>query len=238
MLRRIGIIVAAVVVATLVGLWLCDGPVWRSSTVPAAIRADVARLHSWRGSTRADACRKLATGGAAAAPFLIEHADDPGWADGLWGGSHHMFSFHGGPNMVAVPCIQALEAMRGDAVPALIEALNTNPRERIRHVAAELLGETRDPRALPHLRLALFDASPDVQFAVIDSLAAFCDPKALLYARSEMNADDQWKRASGVRRLGKCDSEDVVGTLQAALQDPAAPVVREAELALSRRHLR
>src|SRR3569832_2947104 len=96
MLRRIAIIVAASVAVVLVGLWLCDGPLWRwtlPSTVPSSIRTDVARLHSWRGSTRAWACRNLATGGAAAAPFLIEHADDPGWADGFWSGSHHMFSF-------------------------------------------------------------------------------------------------------------------------------------------------
>jgi HEAT repeat protein len=238
MLRRIVVIVAAVVLAALIGLWLCDGPVWRSATVPANIRTDVARLHSWRGSTRAWACRNLATGGAAAAPFLIEHVDDAGTADGVWAGLTHGFSFHGASNQVMVSCVQALQAMGREAVPALIVGLNTNPREMVRHVCAELLAEAHDARALPHLQLALFDASNDVRNIVIDSLAAFCDPKIVKWSRSLLHEDDQWQRASAVRRLGQCDSPDVQPDLEAALQDPEPPVVREAELALKRRHLR
>jgi len=230
MLRRALIVMAAAVGATLIALWLSDGPYWRwtlPGTVPAPIRADVARLHSWRPSTRAWACRNLATGGAAAAPFLIEHVDDTG-----------SFSFHGGPNLVMASCVQALEAMRSDAVPALIDALNTNPRELVRHVAAELLGETHDTRALPHLQLALYDASMDVRAIAIDSLAAFCDPKIVKWTRVMIHDDDQVQRATAVRRLGKCDSPDVVADLEQARQDPEQPVVREAELALSRRRLR
>jgi hypothetical protein len=241
MLRRALVIVAAVVVASLIGLWLCDGPAWGWTlppTVPAAIRADVARLHSWRGSTRADACRKLATGGAAAAPFLVEHMDDTGSADGIWAGVRRGFSFHGGPNPVMVPCIQALEAMGRDAVPALITGLNTNPRELVRHASAELLGETHDPSALPHLQLALFDASNDVRNIVVDSLAAFCDPKVVKWTRSLLHEDDKWQRAAAVRRLGKCDSPDVTPDLEEALKDPEPAVVKEAEVALSRRRVR
>jgi hypothetical protein len=241
MLRRILVIVAGAVTATLICLWLCDGPYWRwtlPATVPGPIRADVARLHSWRASTRAWACRNLATGGAAAAPFLIEHVDDTGSADGIWAGVRRGFSFHGGPSLVMLPCVQSLEAMRSDAVPALVNGLNTNPRELVRHVAAELLGETHDPRALPHLQLALYDASMDVRAIVIDSLAAFCDPKIVKWSRSLIHADDQWQRASAIRRLGKCDSPDVVPDLEQARQDPEPPVVREAELALSRRGVR
>jgi len=223
MLRRVLVFLTAAVVAALIGLWLCDGPLWRltlPATVPAAIRPDVARLHSWRGSTRAWACRNLASGGAAAAPFVIEHADD------------------NGPDLVEAQCVQALEAMGPAAVPTLIDALNTNPRERIRHVAAELLGDTHDPRALDHLHLAMFDASMDVRAAVIDSLAAFCDPKIVKWSRAMAQADDPSQRVDAIRRLGKCESPDVVPDLEQALQDPEAAVAREAEHALRRRHLR
>jgi hypothetical protein len=238
MLRRILLITAAVAVAALVGLWLCDGPVWRSSTVPAAIRPDVARLHSWRGSTRAWACRNLASGGATAAPFLIEHVDDEGSADGFWAGLSHAFSFHGGPRPVLVDCVVSLEHMGGDAVPALINALNTNPRERVRHVAAELLGETHDARALAPLRLAVFDASEDVRNIAYDSLAAFCDPKVLKQTRFVLQSDDQWQRAAAVHRLDKCDSPEVTADLEEVLKDSATPVASQAEIALKRRRVR
>ena len=65
--------------------------------------------------------------------------------------------------------------MIGDvrALPRLVEALESEPREELRAAAAVALGEIGAPEGLPHLLYALETEAPRVRLRVVDALGAF-----------------------------------------------------------------
>jgi HEAT repeat protein len=181
-LRRI-LLTALIVAAANFLLWGFDGPFWLLSVpngIDPALRVEIARLHSWRGSTRADAALLLGlrrSAAAQAAPYLVAHLDDTGYSEGFFKGASQMFAFHGGPKIVLTDVYEALLAIGTAAVPALIGGLG-DPDFRTRMASAELLGLLKDPRAIPDLRKA--ERDPDASVAAHARTALL-----LLHATSE-----------------------------------------------------
>jgi len=64
-----------------------------------------------------------------------------------------------------------------EAVDALAGLINIADRDVARH-AAVLLGQTRAPRAVPHLERLLTDANPEVRSVAVRALGAVGDPAA------------------------------------------------------------
>ncbi len=98
---------ATIMVSAMVAAVAFDGLIWlpfQPGGVNPDVRWAMARLRSWRGSTRASATNDLRTRGpaaVAAAPVLVEHLDDTGWAD-FHQGMGTMFAFHSGPDLAWV----------------------------------------------------------------------------------------------------------------------------------------
>lgn len=81
--------------------------------------------------------------------------------------------------------MRALFALRGAGGPraqaALAAALKADPSALVRHEAAYLLGQLRDPAALPPLRAALEDDAEDavVRHEAAEAMGAVADPRVL-----------------------------------------------------------
>jgi hypothetical protein len=227
----------ALCVALLYGF---DGPFWQltlPSTIPPALRSDVARLRSWSGSTRASACIGLSLYGPAAspaAPMLVGRLDDHGYADGWWQGFSRSLSFHGGPHTVNLEAAKALQAIGSAAVPSLIDGLR-NPREQVRMFAAELLGSSLDFRAVPPLRAAAqSDPSVNVRNSAVRALAHLHDREVLDSLVHNLHDAEDWRRANAAVLLGSSGAPDMITPLRQALDDPAPSVRTAAQAAIQR----
>jgi HEAT repeat protein len=225
--------------AALIAAWVLDGPFWLL-TVPSgvnpAVRSAMARLKSWRGATRAAAAtdlRVLGSAGVAAAPALVSHLDDTGWADPNQGWST-MYAFHGGPSLVFTKAYDALAAMGPGAVPALIDGMR-NPSERVRMCAAELLGGAGDPRALPVLRAAVLgEPSASVQNISARALRQLHDRSVFDQVAARLHDPDSNRRVMAPVLVESLAGADAVPLLREAAQDPDVRVRGAAEAALQR----
>lgn len=225
--------------AALITAWALDGPFWllaAPSGIDPAVRSAMARLRSWRGSTRAAAATDLRAFGPAAvvaAPALIEHLDDTGWAD-FNEGLSKMFSFHGGPSLVLTQAGGALAVMGPAAVPALIDGMR-NPRERVRMFAAELLGRSGDPRAIPVLRAAVLgDRSDSVQNIGASALRQLHDRSIFDQVAARLHDPDPNRRVMAPVLVESLAGVDAAPLLREAAQDPDVRVRVAAEAALQR----
>jgi HEAT repeat protein len=238
-MRIIRCLVLGALGAALIAAWLLDGPFWLLTTPSGgdpAVRSALARLHSWRGSTRADAVtdlRVIAPPAAIVAPALVEHLDDYGWVD-FKNGLSKMFSFHDGPKVVATYAYQGLETMGPAAVPALIDAMS-NQREGVRMAAAELLGRSGQISAIPVLRTAvLTDRSPSVQNIAAKSLRKFHDRGVFDQLAADLHGPDPKRRVGAILLLESLAGADAVPLLREAATDPDAHVRGVAEVVLER----
>lgn len=120
-----------------------------------------------------------------------------------------------------------IEEMGAAAVPDLVAALD-DPDDRIRALAAELLGEIGERQAIPSLRAALegeYDAS--VITTMREALSRLRDPDHIAELEAEIAAPAPAIRAEAVRLLNKTRDPRVLPHLTAATSDPH-PQVREA----------
>ncbi len=234
-LKSLGI---AFVAAVVLG-WGLDGPFWLLSTPSGATseqRGAIARLHSWRGFTRATAAtdlRKLGPTAAIAIPALVDHLDDVGWAEGFAEGFSKSFAFHGGPVVVFHPVYDALLAMGPAAVPELIGAIERG-REGVRPIAAELLGELGDPRAIPVLRAALDPTKDRLWSAAMRSLGQFRDAPTLQLAIKRLHNPEWGQRSLATYDVEQFHMPEAEQALNAALSDPDQNVRARAGEALER----
>ena len=114
----------------------------------------------------------------------------------------------------------AMEALtRGGqrSVPALLRALRSDDPELVMF-AANLLGRTRDPAAVPHLVVLLEHPDANVAQAAIDALAQL---RATVAVGSLVKALDRdpWLRFSAVEALGEIGDAQAVGPLVGLLAD-------------------
>jgi HEAT repeat protein len=114
----------------------------------------------------------------------------------------------------------AMEALsRGGtrSIPALLRALRSDDAELVMF-AANVLGRTRDPAAVPHLVALLEHQDPNVGQAAIDALAQL---RATVAVGSLVKALDRdpWLRFSAVDALGEIGDAQAVGPLVGLLED-------------------
>jgi HEAT repeat protein len=114
----------------------------------------------------------------------------------------------------------AMEALsRGGqrSVPALLRALRSDDPELVMF-AANVLGRTRDPAAVPHLVVLLEHPDANVAQAAIDALAQL---RATMAVDSLVKALDRdpWLRFSAVEALGEIGDVKAVGPLVGLLAD-------------------
>jgi HEAT repeat protein len=119
----------------------------------------------------------------------------------------------------------AMEALsRGGqrSIPSLLRALRSDDAELVMF-AANVLGRTRDPAAVPHLVALLEHRDPNVAQAAIDALAQL---RATVAVGSLVKALDRdpWLRFSAVDALGEIGDAQAVGPLVGLLEDESIRV--------------
>jgi HEAT repeat protein len=113
--------------------------------------------------------------------------------------------------------LEAIAGMGAAAVPPLIEALGDS-EGTVRRMAASVLGQLRDPRALEPLRMALYDTHFDVCQAAALALAALGAP-ALPVLVEAMGHPEAWIRQQAIIGLGKIQDAQVAPALLSLLHD-------------------
>ena len=114
----------------------------------------------------------------------------------------------------------ALEALtKGGrrSVPALVRALS-DPDPEVVMFAAQTLGKTRDPSAIPHLAALLRHGDINVCQAAIESLGEL-RAVSMLDTLGELLKGDSWLRFAVVHTLGEIGDPSSVRTLIALLDD-------------------
>ena len=109
-----------------------------------------------------------------------------------------------------------LAGMKGDIyVDALVKALY-DPSQRVIIAAADALGETGDPRAIPHLEKLLSHGNSDVADAAARALSRM---KSVEAAEALLSSENAKHRAMGIDMLGKLQLSGGVPALAFALGD-------------------
>jgi HEAT repeat protein len=169
-----------------------------------------------------DALRKI---GAAAVPSLLASLKDEKAA----------------VRLEAANALRLLFRDAEEAVPDLIEALQTDPDIGVRHYAAKALGAVGPSakQAIPALLAALKEPTPLVWAEAAETLGRIChvmDAEGVTPALIEALEDtDENVREEAAEALGRIDprAKLALPALTKALEDPASGVRREARDAIS-----
>ncbi|MCD6328404.1 HEAT repeat domain-containing protein [bacterium] len=115
-----------------------------------------------------------------------------------------------------VRAAKKLAGMKGDIyVDALVKALY-DPHQRVIIAAADALGETGDPKAIPHLEKLLSDGRGDVSKAAASALSRIRDVSA---AEALLRSDNSKYRSMGIDMLGRMQLPNSVPALAFILGD-------------------
>lgn len=100
------------------------------------------------------------------------------------------------------------------ALEPILAALNhENPY--MRGVAADILGDWRDERAIPALEARLHDSDRGVRWRVIETLGAYRDPRLTLdVIMNYLHDPDAWVRTMAMQTLAKIDDPILVVALR------------------------
>lgn len=196
------------------------------------LRADLARLKSWRANKRASAAADLGLiHFPDAVPALLAALGDRDtrvrqaavWAVGQVGGTAALTSLVrllGDPSHVVAQRVQEVLAERGREVVDAILAYAENTSSRAGRLAAiELMGWLRMTTGAYLLQIFMSDMDPEVRVKSVKAAAAIGDPR-FLEAFHKCLTDSSWpvrcQAAKGLSLIGRPDS--VVG-LSIALRD-------------------
>ena len=145
-----------------------------SQVADPVVRREIVRLNSLWPTTRANAALRLGLlheHGAVSPPFLIDHLDDGGPAEGWMSRLRQGMVWHGAAETVGLRSIKALLSIGSAAVPALVDALD-HPRWRVRSSVCGVLAEMRALDATEVIRSASTeDPSDRVRHAARRALA-------------------------------------------------------------------
>ncbi|MCK9418154.1 MAG: HEAT repeat domain-containing protein [Nitrospirae bacterium] len=114
--------------------------------------------------------------------------------------------------------IEALAQIGGPALEALLPALAT-PDPDVRKFIVDILGDTRDPRAVPALIDRLVeDVDENIRVAAAEALGKIRDPRAVDALLACLNRHNQgWLDYAAAEALGEIGEQRALGTLLAAL---------------------
>lgn len=183
-----------------------------------AVEPLIAALGDERGDVRFYAAEALGKiGDARAVGPLIAALDDPGV---IYGGSvaeaaaAALAEFESAAARAAVARWRDVWEIPGDTGQAatLIERLH-NPAWEARHVAATMLGELGDVRAVEPLIVALDDLDPAVQQAAAEALGKLGDPRAVEHLVALLDAPQADLCRSALGALGALGDDRAVGAV-------------------------
>jgi HEAT repeat protein len=124
---------------------------------------------------------------------------------------------------------RSLAGLGSEAVPQLLEAFERHPRESVRHLAACVLGDIKDPRAIEPLIAAL--SRSDIYSSAQEALVRIGEP-ALEPLMRAMTRGDKGFRIRVISALDRFRSPKTIGALMTALRDEDGEVRRIALQAL------
>jgi HEAT repeat protein len=193
---------------------------------------DLARLKSWRATTRASAAGDLGLSRfVPAVPALLEAFSDPDvrvrqaavWAVGQVGGPtalHAVIRLLGDPSRAVAQRAQEVLAQRGREVAGAILAYIENTTNRAGRLAAiELLGLLKITTASTQLLGFMSDADPEVRVKSVKAAAAIGDPRFLETFHALLE-DSSWPvRCQAAKGLSSFGSPASVPGLTSALRD-------------------
>jgi HEAT repeat protein len=196
------------------------------------LEGDLARLKSWRATTRASAAGDLGLiRFAPAVPALLEAFNDPDvrvrqaavWAVGQAGGPpalHAVIRVLGDPSRAVAQRAQEVLAERGrEVVSAILAFIENTPSRTGRLAAIELLGLLKITAASTLLLGFMSDPDPEIRVKSVKSAAAIGDPTFLetFHARLE---DPSWPvRCQAAKAISHLGSPLSVPRLTAVLRD-------------------
>jgi HEAT repeat protein len=196
------------------------------------LKGDLARLTSWRATTRARAAGELGlVRYSGAVPALLQACSDPDvrvrqaavWSVGQIGGTaalHSIIRLLGDPSRAVAQRAQEVLAVRGREVSGAILTYIENTASRAGRLAAiELLGLLRLTAASTLLIGFMNDPDPEVRVKSVKAAAATEDPRFLevFHARLE---DPSWAvRCQAAKGLSLLGTPASVLRLAAALRD-------------------
>jgi HEAT repeat protein len=125
----------------------------------------------------------------------------------------------------------ALAQVGRPAISALLQAFKDSD-DWTRKAAAEALGETGNPRAIPALLMALDDSEWFVREAAVEALRHMGDPQVVPALLGALGNSDPYVREVAAEALGQTGDLQAVSALLLALEDSESGVRRAAAQAL------
>jgi len=188
------------------------------------------KLQSSDAEERREAAVDLGRAGRAAVPLLFRAMSDADWrvrktavealvaiggADVIQGLVQQLSSHdNAGARNSA---IEALVHIGAEAVDALLASLGT-PDPDVRKFIVDILGDIRDPRAVPPLINRLEDPDENIRVASVEALGKIKDRRAVDALLDCLTRNDQgWLDYAAAEALGELGDERALGPLLAAL---------------------
>jgi HEAT repeat protein len=196
------------------------------------LRADLARLKSWRASRRASAAADLGLiHFADAVPALVQALSDPDvrvrqaavWAVGQVGSPDAvsgLVPLLGDPSLAVAHRVQEVLAERGrEVVAAMLSYASSTSSRSGRLAAIELFGWLRITTASDLLLVYMSDLDPEVRVKAVKAAAAIGDPRFLETFHAALE-DSSWPvRCQAAKGLSLFGSPESVPRLSRALRD-------------------
>ncbi len=188
------------------------------------------KLESTDAEERREAVADLSRAGSAAEPLLFRALGDADWrvrktaVEGLVqiGGARiidGLLQALNAPDNAGVrnSAIEALVQIGRQSVDALLGLIETNDPD-VRKFIVDILGDIKDPRAVPALIARLEDEDENVRVASAEALGKIRDPRAVDALLACLTRPDRgWLGYASAEALGAIGDERAVGPLLASL---------------------